>query len=132
VPRDRVAECFALTETASLLLVLGSSLTVQSGYRFVRRATGLGIPVAIINQRPTRGDAEATLTLDAPLGPALTALAGLLRTSAPGPRSGSGIAQAHEQAPRPAARPRPIPPARAARPQKIKGISIFVDCWYSG
>jgi hypothetical protein len=29
-------------------------------------------------------------------------------------------------------RPRPIPPARAARPQKIKGISIFVDCWYSG
>jgi NAD-dependent SIR2 family protein deacetylase len=111
VPRDRVAECFALTETASLLLVLGSSLTVQSGYRFVRRATGLGIPVAIINQGPTRGDAEATLTLDAPLGPALTA---------------------QEQAPRPAARPRPIPPARAARPQKIKGISIFVDCWYSG
>ena len=78
VPRDRVAECFALTETASLLLVLGSSLTVQSGYRFVRRATGLGIPVAIINQGPTRGDAEATLTLDAPLGPALTALAGRL------------------------------------------------------
>jgi len=28
--------------------------------------------------------------------------------------------------------PRPIPPARAARPQKIKGISIFVDCWYCG
>ena len=51
VPRDRVAECFALTETASLLLVLGSSLTVQSGYRFVRRATGLGIPVAIINPK---------------------------------------------------------------------------------
>jgi hypothetical protein len=40
--------------------------------------------------------------------------------------------QAQEQAPRPAARPRPIPPARAARPQKIKGISIFVDCRYSG
>ena len=34
--------------------------------------------------------------------------------------------------PRPAARPRPILPARAARPQTIKGISIFVDCWYSG
>ena len=51
---------------------------MQSGYRFVRRATGLGIPVAIINQGPTRGDAEMTLTLDAPLGPALTALAGRL------------------------------------------------------
>lgn len=75
-PRDRVTECFALTEAASLLLVLGSSLTVQSGYRFVRRATALGIPVAIINQGPTRGDAEAVLTLDAPLGSALTALVG--------------------------------------------------------
>ena len=74
----RRAECFALTKTASLLRVLGSSLTVQSGYRFVRRANGLGIPVAIINQGPTRGDAEATLTLDAPLGPALTALASRL------------------------------------------------------
>lgn len=73
-PRERVTECFALTEAASLLLVLGSSLTVQSGYRFVRRATALGIPVAIINRGPTRGDAEAVLTLDAPLGSALTAL----------------------------------------------------------
>ncbi len=75
-PRDRVTECFALTEAASLLLVLGSSLTVQSGYRFVRRAAALGIPVAVVNQGPTRGDAEAVLTLDAPLGSALTALVG--------------------------------------------------------
>ena len=74
VPRDRVADCFALTETASALLVLGSSLTVQSGYRFVRRATALGIPVAIINQGPTRGDAEAAVRLDAPLGSVLTGL----------------------------------------------------------
>jgi NAD-dependent SIR2 family protein deacetylase len=56
------------------LLVLGSSLTVMSGYRFVRHAARLGIPVAIINQGATRGDAQATLVLDAPLGPALTAL----------------------------------------------------------
>jgi NAD-dependent SIR2 family protein deacetylase len=75
VPRDRVAECFALTEAASVLLVLGSSLAVQSGYRFVRRATALRIPVAIINQGPTRADAEAVLVLAAPLGPALTSLA---------------------------------------------------------
>lgn len=74
VPGDRVAECFALVAAASLLLVLGSSLTVQSGYRFVRRATALGIPVAIVNQGPTRGDAEAALIVDAPLGPTLTAL----------------------------------------------------------
>jgi hypothetical protein len=49
-------ECFALTETASLLPVLGSSLTVQSGYRSVLHAAGLGILVAIINQGPTKGD----------------------------------------------------------------------------
>jgi NAD-dependent SIR2 family protein deacetylase len=74
VPPPRVQECYALTERASTLLVLGSSLTVMSGYRFVRRATEHAIPVAIINQGPTRGDAEALLTLDAPLGSTLTAL----------------------------------------------------------
>jgi NAD-dependent SIR2 family protein deacetylase len=74
VPPGRVAECYALVSEARALLVLGSSLTVMSGYRFVRHAARLGIPVAIINQGPTRGDAQATLRLDAPLGPALTTL----------------------------------------------------------
>jgi NAD-dependent SIR2 family protein deacetylase len=74
VPRPRVEECYALTERAAMLLVLGSSLTVMSGYRFVRHATRHGIPVTIINQGPTRGDADAVLTLDAPLGPTLTTL----------------------------------------------------------
>jgi hypothetical protein len=46
----------------------------MSGYRFVRHAAKLGIPVAIINQGATRGDAQATVILDAPLGPALTSL----------------------------------------------------------
>jgi NAD-dependent SIR2 family protein deacetylase len=74
VPPGRVADCYALVSAARALLVLGSSLTVMSGYRFVRHAARLGIPVAIINQGATRGDAQATLVLDAPLGPALTAL----------------------------------------------------------
>jgi NAD-dependent SIR2 family protein deacetylase len=74
VPPGRVAECYALVSEARALLVLGSSLTVMSGYRFVRHAARLGIPVAIINQGPTRGDAQATLRLDEPLGPALTTL----------------------------------------------------------
>lgn len=74
VPRPRVDECFALTAGASALLVLGSSLAVQSGYRFVRRAADLGIPIAIINQGPTRGDVHALIAQDAPLGPALTEL----------------------------------------------------------
>ena len=74
VPPGRVADCYALVSAARMLLVLGSSLTVMSGYRFVRHAARLGIPVAIINQGTTRGDAQATLTLDAPLGPTLSAL----------------------------------------------------------
>ncbi|MEU6041442.1 NAD-dependent protein deacetylase [Actinomadura sp. NPDC047616] len=78
VPPARVRECYALTERAGLLLVLGSSLAVMSGLRFVRRAHQHEIPVAIVNQGPTRGDAHALLTLDAPLGPALTALAAAL------------------------------------------------------
>jgi NAD-dependent SIR2 family protein deacetylase len=74
VPPGRVADCYALVGAARALLVLGSSLTVMSGYRFVRHAAKLGIPVVIINQGATRGDAQASLTLDAPLGPTLTAL----------------------------------------------------------
>ena len=54
--------------------MLGSSLTVMSGYRFVRQAAKLSIPVVIVNQGQTRGDAQAIATVDAPLGPTLTAL----------------------------------------------------------
>jgi NAD-dependent SIR2 family protein deacetylase len=74
VPRPRVEECYALTRQASALVVLGSSLTVMSGYRFVRHAAKLAIPIAIINRGPTRGDALARLILDAPLGQTLAAL----------------------------------------------------------
>jgi NAD-dependent SIR2 family protein deacetylase len=75
VPRPRVEECYALTGRARTLVVLGSSLTVMSGYRFVRHAAKLGIPIVIINDGPTRGDAHASLILNAPLGQALTTLA---------------------------------------------------------
>jgi NAD-dependent SIR2 family protein deacetylase len=74
VPKPLVEKCFRLTEEASALVVLGSSLKVMSGYRFVRRAAALDIPVVIITRGPTRGDAEATVQLDAPLGPTLAAL----------------------------------------------------------
>lgn len=74
VPKDRVERCFALTEAAPALVVLGSSLQVMSGFRFVRRAASHGIPVVIITRGPTRGDDLATLRVDAPLGETLTAL----------------------------------------------------------
>ncbi|WWW03919.1 NAD-dependent protein deacetylase [Actinomadura luteofluorescens] len=74
VPPARVGECYALTERAGALLVLGSSLTVLSGYRFVRHAARHGVPVAIVNRGATRGDPHALVTLDAPLGATLDAL----------------------------------------------------------
>ena len=74
VPRDRVDRTFALVAGARALLVLGSSLTVMSGYRFVLHAAKLGIPVAVVNQGPTRGDAQATVRVDAPLGEVLPRL----------------------------------------------------------
>ena len=75
VPRDRVDASFAALDAADALLVLGSSLTVMSGYRFVLHAAKLGIPIAIVNQGSTRGDALATVRIDAPLGKTLARLA---------------------------------------------------------
>jgi NAD-dependent SIR2 family protein deacetylase len=79
VPRPRVQACYAMVERASSLVVLGSSLTVMSGLRFVRHAAKVPVPVVIVNQGATRGDAYAAATLDAPLGQVLTELVGALR-----------------------------------------------------
>jgi NAD-dependent SIR2 family protein deacetylase len=76
VPRSRVDQCYELVGGGRAVVVLGSSLTVMSGYRFVRHAAKLSIPVAIINHGATRGDEHAMVTLDAPLGRTLSALAG--------------------------------------------------------
>jgi NAD-dependent SIR2 family protein deacetylase len=74
VPRPRVASCFELVSGSSALVVLGSSLTVMSGLRYVRHAASVGIPVVIVNQGATRGDSLAAGTIDAPLGATLTAV----------------------------------------------------------
>ena len=80
VPRERVQRCFALVDGAASLLVLGSSLTVMSGLRFVHRARRIPIPVAIVNRGVTRGDPLADLRVDAPLGDTLAELALLTRS----------------------------------------------------
>ena len=74
VPRERVDACYALTDEAPALLVLGSSLAVMSGLRFVRHAAKRGIPVMAITRGPTRGDDLMTVRVDAPLRPSLRAL----------------------------------------------------------
>ena len=75
VPKRRSEAAWSLWADAEVLLVVGTSLAVLSGYRFVKKAPDRGLPVVIVNQGPTRGDGEATARLDARLGDALPAMA---------------------------------------------------------
>lgn len=75
VPKGRVDEAYSMVDAADALLVAGSSLTVYSGYRFVRHAAAAKIPVAIINRGRTRGDDLASVTLDSGCSPMLALLA---------------------------------------------------------
>ncbi|MBT8135985.1 MAG: NAD-dependent protein deacetylase [Gammaproteobacteria bacterium] len=56
VPRTRVTRAMAAVEAADVLLVVGSSLMVWSGLRFVRRAAERGIPTVLVNLGRTRAD----------------------------------------------------------------------------
>jgi NAD-dependent SIR2 family protein deacetylase len=75
VPKNIVAQAYSLVDDAEALLVAGSSLTVFSGYRFVRHAAALGIPIAIVNRGPTRGDDLATVKVDGGCSEVLVLLA---------------------------------------------------------
>ncbi|MEU4647096.1 Sir2 family NAD-dependent protein deacetylase [Nocardia fluminea] len=77
VPPDRVAAAFGMVEQAQAILVAGSSLTVMSGLRFVRRAAKNGVPVVIVNRGRTRGDELAAVRIDAGCSEVLGALAEL-------------------------------------------------------
>lgn len=73
VEKSMVDHCFELVDQASGLLVLGSSLQVMSGLRFVRAASKRGIPITIVNRGTTRGDDLATTKIDAGCAETLTA-----------------------------------------------------------
>jgi len=75
VRKDIVAQSYSLVDGSDALLVAGSSLTVFSGYRFVRHAAARGLPIAIVNRGPTRGDDLATVKLDSGCSPMLALLA---------------------------------------------------------
>jgi NAD-dependent deacetylase sirtuin 4 len=75
VPRPVVDEAFAATNAAEVLLVIGSSLAVYSGYRFLRRAVERKIPIAIVNRGPVRGEEHAAMKIDASTGATLEAVA---------------------------------------------------------
>jgi NAD-dependent SIR2 family protein deacetylase len=74
VPAPKVEQAYTMLADADALLVVGSSLTVFSGYRFVRRAAERGMPIAIVNLGETRGDPYATVRVDAAAGEVLPRL----------------------------------------------------------
>lgn len=85
VAKEVVAQCYQLIEGSDALLVAGSSLAVFSGYRFVRHAAALALPVAIVNRGATRGDDLATVKVEAGCSPTLTLLADELSSRRPVP-----------------------------------------------
>jgi NAD-dependent deacetylase sirtuin 4 len=85
VPRGKVDYAMQRVDEADALLVAGSSLTVWSGFRFVKRAADRGLPIAIVNIGPTRGDELATLKIEERLGQVLPAAIRSLRSPATSP-----------------------------------------------
>jgi len=85
VPAPRVERCYAavdaLADRGGALLVVGSSLTVMSGLRFVKRAAKAGTPVVIVNRGATRGDDLATVRVGDGCSEFLVGLATARRTS---------------------------------------------------
>jgi NAD-dependent deacetylase sirtuin 4 len=69
-----LADAWALFEEGEALLVVGSSLTVYSGFRFVKRARELDLPIAVVNIGPTRADDLAQAKISAPASQVLAHL----------------------------------------------------------
>lgn len=74
VPKARFDEAASLVQGADALLIAGSSLVVNSGIRLLEQALRRRLPVVIVNRGMTKGDARATVKLDAGTSETLTAL----------------------------------------------------------
>lgn len=64
VPRDVVDAARDRLEASDAMLVVGSSLMVYSGFRFVQAAAKKGIPIAAVNLGRTRADDLLTLKVE--------------------------------------------------------------------
>ena len=78
VPGARTTAARELVESASALLVVGSSVMVHSGYRLCTRAAESGKPLAALNAGKTRADHLYTVKSGAALQEFLPRLAGML------------------------------------------------------
>jgi NAD-dependent SIR2 family protein deacetylase len=65
VPQSRVEFAMAKLDEAEALVVAGTSLTVNSGLRFARRAARAGKPIIIVNIGQTKADELATAKIEA-------------------------------------------------------------------
>lgn len=72
VPRERVEHCFDRLQQSDAMLVVGSSLMVYSGFRFVRRMHELGKPIMLINRGVTRADSLTDLKIQQDCGQLLS------------------------------------------------------------
>jgi NAD-dependent SIR2 family protein deacetylase len=68
VPLARVGQATAQVAACDGLMVVGSSLTVWSGYRFAHQTVTAGKPLALVNIGPTRADPIATLKIEQRVG----------------------------------------------------------------
>ncbi|WP_123312578.1 Sir2 family NAD-dependent protein deacetylase [Curtobacterium sp. JUb34] len=64
VPTEKFHEAVSIVADAEALLVVGSSLTVNSGVRLVDHAARRKNPVVIVNRGATRSDRRAAVKLD--------------------------------------------------------------------
>lgn len=78
VPAERYERARDALANADAFIVVGSSLMVFSGYRFVRMAHELGLPIAIVNRGKTRADELAGLKIERDVGAALSEAVGEL------------------------------------------------------
>ncbi|MEJ2895668.1 NAD-dependent protein deacetylase [Bordetella avium] len=74
VPSERTTQAYAALARAHAMLVVGSSLMVHSGFRYVQAAVREGKPVAAINLGRTRADDLLTLKISQPCDQVLAAL----------------------------------------------------------
>lgn len=68
VPEQRRTASYEALEAADAMLVVGSSLQVFSGHRFVKRAVARGKPIVVVNRGVTRADPMAQSKFDGPCG----------------------------------------------------------------
>lgn len=79
VPPPTVEAAFSLLEEGDALLIVGSSLAIYSGYRFLQRAADRHLPIGLVNIGECRGGELVDVRVEARAGEVLPRLAAALR-----------------------------------------------------